>query len=135
MMLNRRPPQLATCWIALMAFLLGALLPSLSQAMQPSPAQTGWVEICTATGMKWLGADGVVVDQPDVPQGLDHHVKHCPFCQFHTDQPALPAADMVLVQAMTSQTITPFLFLAAPATLSAWVVSQPRAPPAFLSLI
>lgn len=114
-------------WVALLAIVMAALAPTVSRALGPDAA-AAWVEICTAQGSRWVAA----ADQGDAGSSdAGHAGEHCPYCSLHL--PVLgtpPAATPVLVLPALAHAV-PAAFLAAPRTLHAWVVAQPRAPPAF----
>lgn len=44
-------------WLTLWALVLGACLPTLSQAVVHATERSNWVEVCTSTGMVWVRAD------------------------------------------------------------------------------
>ena len=51
-------------WIALWAFALAALAPTVSRTLALA-GQPGWVEVCTAAGVRWLRlADGAAAGEP-----------------------------------------------------------------------
>ncbi|WP_137938093.1 DUF2946 domain-containing protein [Chitinivorax sp. B] len=115
-------------WLAILAVLMGALVPTISYAMKTPSAESGWVEVCTANGMKWINTAGALVDSPSsLPS--DHHIKHCPYCNLHTDQADLPPAASLSLPVMPFTSLVPDRFLSAHTTLHAWVAVQPRAPP------
>jgi hypothetical protein len=75
-------------WLALVAILGLALVPTLSHALAASGAGEPWSEICSA-------ASGQV---PSVDAGERHadagvHLGHCPLCGQVGHAPALPPAD------------------------------------------
>ncbi len=108
-------------WIAAFAVLLAALAPALSHAMG-----SGWVEVCTVQGSKWVQVDaGGDAGQTDPA----HAFEHCPYCSLHVPALAVPPVppQPPLVLAPTDE--FPLAFLAAPRTLHAWVNAQSRAPP------
>ncbi|MEZ5645735.1 MAG: DUF2946 family protein [Burkholderiaceae bacterium] len=76
-------------WLAIWVLLVGALLPALSQAAVGGAGKADWVEVCSASSMVWVKADGTQTpgghDTADVSQ-------HCPWCSLH-GAGALPSSD------------------------------------------
>lgn len=113
-----------TVWVAILAMLALALLPTISRAMAYGG---GWTEICTPQGMQWVSADGERAAAP--PDGTSPQVDHCHFCQLAASGTApLPASAPALVLPLTGAE-PPRLFVQAARTLRAWCSAQPRAPP------
>lgn len=116
-----------TAWIALVAMLGFALMPTLARALSFAQGGSGWSEICTPQGMQWVSPDGERQDR--APDGATSHLDHCHFCQLATDGAApLPAAAPAVVLPLAAAE-PPRLFLQAARTLHAWRSAQPRAPP------
>ncbi len=83
--LRRLSPCLT--WIALLAVLAMAWLPTVSRALtHAGGGATAWVEVCTAQGMRLVA---VPVDEP-APGQAAVHLEHCPLCTLAQDQLALP---------------------------------------------
>ena len=126
-------------WIALVAILALALLPTLSQARAHAQAQGagGWAEVCTPQGPKRIAvdADGKLADTvidttaDDTPSGAAH-LQHCPLCALSLDLPVLPPAAPAALPLALASDAPPAAFLHAPRTLHAWRSAQPRGPPA-----
>jgi hypothetical protein len=126
-------------WIALVAILVMALLPTLSHARAHAQGQGagGWAEVCTPQGPKRIAVDAngkladTVIDTAEDSANADAvHLQHCPLCALSLDAPVLPpAAPAALPLALTSDA-SPAAFLHAPRTLHAWRSAQPRGPPA-----
>jgi hypothetical protein len=117
-------------WLALVAVLALALLPTVSHAL-PGNASSSWTEVCTTQGLQRVPTGAAVGDQ-SAPPGVTAHFDHCPFCKLGHDAPPLPQAPLVLSLAAPDGVYLPALFLQAPYGLHAWASAQPRAPP-FLS--
>lgn len=115
-------------WIACVAVLMGSALPVLSHAFQPSQG-AGWVEVCTALGQQLVHVDGEVGEPSKTKQTSDHARQHCPGCSSHAVQLGLPPASSPMLFVPTLRQGLPTLFFAAPRTLFAWSIAQPRAPP------
>lgn len=127
----RRP---ATAWIAILALLAMAMLPTFTQAVTHLRGDsTNWVEVCTPQGMRLVSLNGMAggEDAPteQAPLQAAAHLEHCALCTLLQPLPALPAADVPsLVPALAAHAL-PWLFLHAPHKLHAWRSTQPRGPP------
>ena len=124
-------------WIALVAILSLALLPSLSHAFAHfgvTGAAGGWAEVCTPQGPKRIAidADDKMVDTvvADADALTATHLQHCPLCALQTDAPPLPPAAASPLPLPLASDSPPAAFLHAPHTLHAWRSAQPRGPPA-----
>lgn len=114
-------------WIAVLAILLSALAPSLSQALAAGTG-SNWVEVCTAQGSKWMAA-GEAGTEP-APASA-HVLDHCPYCSLHAPALGLPPVASMPPLLLQRAHEVPRAYLAARRTLHAWVSAQPRAPPLF----
>jgi hypothetical protein len=115
-------------WLALMAVLAMALLPTVTHALALQRGGSAWVEVCTPQGMRL-----VAVDAGDTPAPLQAaaHLEHCPLCALQgVDAGAPPPAPAGMVFLPPGRSGPPPLFLLAPTTLHAWRSAQPRGPPA-----
>ena len=66
-----------TSWLACFAIVLNALAPAISQALAAHDGRSaGWVEICSAAGVRMVAADD------SVPADDATHAA-CPFCVPH----------------------------------------------------
>lgn len=120
-MRKHRAHRRLASWIAALAVLVAALAPALSHAMG-----SGWVEVCTVQGSKWVQVD----DGGDAGQTAPAHAfEHCPYCSLHVPALAVPPVSRQLPLVLAPTDEFPLAFLAAPRTLHAWVSAQPRAPP------
>ncbi len=126
MHLRRRSQRFST-WLALLAMLWMAFAPLASQALGAKQSQA-WIEICGASGAKWIKADPGAPEQQ--PQPGAHPLDHCPYCSVHASALGMPPAALAPLVLSVSQEM-PLAFLAAPRTLHAWRSAQPRGPPAF----
>jgi hypothetical protein len=117
------------CWLALIAVLALALLPTVSRALAAADGQVSWAEVCTPQGMRAvaLAADSGV-DEPS-PAGAGVALEHCPYCATSAVALGMPPAPVTVSRLPALGTELPALFLQAPATLHAWRSAQPRAPP------
>ena len=126
-MLLSQPTRRLISWLALLAVVMAALAPTMSRALGREAA-AAWVEVCTAQGSRWVALDG----QGDAGSSdAGHPGEHCPYCSLHVPVLGTPPADAPVLVLPALVHAVPTAFLAAPRTLHAWVVAQPRAPPAF----
>lgn len=115
-------------WIACLAILAAALMPTVAAAMQAKSSFLG--DICTAAGLK-VGAAPAQTDDGAGTKAA-HHLKHCPYCFTHAGSFGLPPDSAIVLPAAAGRFEHPLLFYRAPRPLFAWTAAQPRAPP-FLS--
>lgn len=118
-----------TAWFALLAILLGMLVPSVARAVAGSiGADVTWVEVCTAQGVRFIA---VPAGESSVPSSLTSHAfqsEHCPFCGSGSTASLPTGTARVLVIESGRDTFPP-LFWHAPRTLHVWSASHPRDPP------
>jgi len=134
-----RPRRALSSWIAILAVLLNALMPTVSVALEnarsPLTARSSnWTEVCSTQGTIWvrLAADGSLIEQTsqrpaDAPASL--HVEHCPYCLTHAASFGLPPAPAwaVPVWPRTARLLPHSALLAQPPV--AWLAPAARAPP------
>lgn len=119
-----------TTWVALLALVLGALAPTVTQAVVSGGDRADWLQVCSVSGMVWVQADtGQVSDPP--PDGnapMSDVSQHCPWCTLHGGAAGLPvvALSFDLPQRLTD---LPPAFYRAPLTATVWAPAQSRAPP------
>ena len=122
-----------TAWLAALAVLWGALMPVLSHAVVAHQAAgTGWVEVCTATGMAWVksaddGAATSANSQQEPASGMA--MTGCDWCATHSPLAGLHAVAQPLAAPLTFGPDAPAAFLHAPRPLFVWATAQSRAPP------
>jgi hypothetical protein len=132
-------------WIACFAILLNALAPSISHALSRMAGPSNMIEICSASGTRWISGDGagaVVAGlagaqfSAETPSTLDSttspllHLEHCPFCMTHAGTFALPSPSTTLFAVQSGHDLFPALFYHSPSPLFSWSAAHPRAPPA-----
>ena len=114
-------------WLALLAMLWGALVPTLAQAAVSGSDRQAWVEVCSASGVLWVRVDGGAASPTGQPGTMADASAHCPWCPLQgaaglppglTMPPPVSAPDGTPAAAFTS---------ARPAAL--WTPAQSRAPP------
>ncbi len=118
-------------WIALLAMLMAALAPAVSQLLQRSTS-AAWVEICRAGGgTAWVAVADLQGEQTPT-KGQPHLLDHCPYCSLQAHAlpllPALPAVTAAPLPGFRE----PAAFLHAPHTAHAWRPAQSRAPPSLV---
>jgi hypothetical protein len=117
-------------WLALVAVLALALLPTLSRAWDGDAAASKThplVEVCTAEGLKMVpSAEGA--DEPSPAHHADAF-ERCAHCVLGA-APVMPLPAVPVWQPadLRAQALPP-LYLQVPHTLHAWACAQPRAPP------
>ena len=122
----RTHTQRRTTWIAVLAILMMAFAPLLSQAFGAN-SSSAWAEVCSVYGTKWVKVDpGTTDPQPSPASG--HPLDHCPYCSLHASTLGMPPAPLVSLPPAVQHAV-PQAFLAAPRTLHAWRTAQARAPP------
>jgi len=125
--------------IAILAVLLNALVPSLSQAFAASHRSSqdragGWVEICASNGAVWIlqAPDGRVLEQtstrPDDVPGPLHEA--CAYCLTHAGSfGLLPVAGLPGVSDQAVGAAPFFFFSTFSDDEPGWIRPAPRAPP------
>lgn len=73
-------------WLALAAMVFGALAPSVSKLLTASSGVI-WVEVCSASGTRWVALGGSDTPRDDAPTASD---QHCGYCVLQQHSPALP---------------------------------------------
>lgn len=115
-----------TAWIAIVAMLALAMIPTLSRAMAFADGSGRWAEVCTPQGMKLVATADSGDEAPQATLQLDP----CGFCSLAGEGAAPLPAMAAAVHLPLHSAEPPALFLHAPRTLHAWSAAQPRAPPA-----
>lgn len=116
-------------WLALVAVLAMALMPSLARAWVSTQAAKGgdWVELCTAEGTRWVQlSEGEPVRQLAMPDA-------CDFCQLQVQLPALPSAPLNWAPPLQPAE-TPAWIGIAPRVQPVWRGASSRGPPEPASL-
>jgi hypothetical protein len=68
-------------WLAIWALLVAALWPALVQAAVGGAGKSDWIEVCSASGMVWVKADGSTEPQDHRAQDKS---QHCDWCSLHS---------------------------------------------------
>lgn len=119
-----------TTWVALLTLVLGALAPTVAQALVTGSDRADWLQVCSVSGMVWVQADtGEVRDQqPDGSAPMSDASQHCPWCTLHGGAAGLPVAH-ALPELAPRLTDLPPAFYRAPLAATVWATAQSRAPP------
>lgn len=128
----RKTSRKLTLWVASVAFLLGALAPSISQWLWGArQQQVAWAEVCTAQGFQRVAiqADQPTSDDKARDSNAAHGDGHCAFCLLLAHGMAPPPAVSSVMPLTQVADVLPFLFLHASRPLHAWSPSLARAPP------
>ena len=82
--------------------LLAVLAPTVSRAMAAQHHSSGWVELCTSTGTRWVQvADDVTPAEQGTASGDNHPLDACGYCLLASERfaPLLPSLPAVLAHA------------------------------------
>lgn len=116
-------------WLALLAMLAMALMPTVSHALALAKAPPGgWTEVCTPQGAQWVALDGSPIGET-VPAGGADHQLDCPYCRPASSLVGLLPTAPLQWQLPIAGNAAPPLFFHAARTLFAWASAQPRGPP------
>lgn len=117
-----------TAWLAVLAMVLGALAPTVAQAVVASSDRAGWVQVCSVSGMIWVQADTGTPssDSPSAP--VADVSMHCPWCTLHGGAADLPPVSL-MAEPLPRQTEPPPDFFRAVTLTGTWAVAHARAPP------
>jgi len=139
--MKTRHHRVISSWIAILAIVLNALMPTVSMALEGGRgggAANGndWIEVCSVQGSTWvrLAADGSLLEQTgqkpkDAPASV--HGEHCLYCLTHAASFALPPVP-ALALSVWSQSAELLLRHEPLALVSvAWRAPAARAPPFF----
>jgi Protein of unknown function (DUF2946) len=118
-----------TAWLAMLALVMGALAPTVTQAMVAGDESADWLEICSVSGMAWVKVDtGEVRDRQSdggAPMGAG---QHCAWCTLHGGTAGLPAVSVVTALPARLTDLPPAFYLA-PMAASVWMPALSRGPP------
>lgn len=128
-MLLSRAHRRFTTWLALLAMVLGALAPTVAQAVVASSDRADWIEVCSVSGIVWVQADpGAAQVDADGTAPMDGVSQHCPWCNLHGGSTGLPPVAL-LADPLPRQTDLPPAFYRAVTLSGVWAPPQARAPP------
>ncbi len=115
-------------WIAILAVLMGAVAPAISQARHKA-GSSDWVYVCTPRGAKWLSAGEPVPDGQAPGSPIAHLFEHCPYCSLHAAGLGMPPATLELAELPHGHAPHRCCVVAAPSRLI-WLGALSRGPPA-----
>ena len=122
--------QRTLTWLALVAVLAMALLPTLSHALSFARGDAGrWAEVCTPQGMRLVAVDDAAGAADATLPTANSHLEHCPLCALGAGAMAPPPAPLAMLWLPLAGAEPPPAFLHAPRTAFAWRSAQPRGPP------
>lgn len=115
----------------MLALVMSALAPTLAHAWVAASDEDQWIEVCSASGMVWLKANGLgAADQgaSDQDAPMADMGKHCPWCSFHGSAAGLPPAVASVKRAPADKDFSPvWVQVYLPAQAQSGI--QARAPP------
>jgi len=117
----------------MLAMALSVLAPPLAQAAVTSMDRSGWIQVCSVSGMFWIQADSVGADDAtSAPEDLPvtSTGMQCPWCQLHSPAAGPPSASASLAMAVAPAPL-PGNAMAAPPPPGVWTGASARAPPRF----
>lgn len=114
-------------WLALLAMLWGALVPTLVQAAVSSSDRQGWVEVCSASGVLWVQVDSGAGSPTGQPGSMADDAAHCPWCPMQGAAGLPPGSALATPVCARGPVPAALFFSASPAAL--WSSAQSRAPP------
>jgi hypothetical protein len=126
----RRPLRTLSACIAILAMLMAALAPTLSQALEAGRGGV-WTEVCSATAATGLLPDDAATGDPAHP-AAPHTTGHCPYCSLHANSTGLPPAEpawSLPVVAGASVVAPP---RDTPLVRMVWVAALSRGPPSLV---
>jgi hypothetical protein len=122
-----RPTHRLVAWLAALALLLGALAPAVAQGLVEARGESGWVQVCSASGMLWVQIDADAgTGAPGEP--MADGAGHCPWCKLGGGATGLPPVQTALVLPDLQGAQPQAHFRSAPLSMGR-VTAQPRAPP------
>lgn len=114
-------------WLALLAVLWGALVPTLAQAAVSGSSRQGWVEVCSASGVMWVRFDGATASSTGQSAPMADASAHCPWCPMQGAAGLLP--ELALVVPVSGQGPVPTTAFTSAHPASVWSSAHSRAPP------
>jgi hypothetical protein len=99
-----------------------ALAPGLSHALAYASGKSGWIEICTNSGSKWIAADASQSSKAGMGQAP------CPYCSQASHAPVVPTSSLSWLPPALQSFLVSFIpqpFLAS----VTWLSARARAPP------
>ena len=113
-------------WLAMLAMLMGALAPAVAQAVVVSQGGNGWVQVCSASGMVWVKADGL--EDPAASKPMADASRHCPWCSLQGAAGLPPAPGLQATRPIQPNDVPQPRIRSAAASVP-WPAALSRAPP------
>ena len=117
-----------TAWLAMLAMVMSALAPTVSQAVVMSSDRADWLEVCTTTGVMWVKADSATTDEGTLP--MVGHEQGCDICT-HTVTGAPPVLLGIDTAVIAPPSAQPHARVSSAHPAVLWAPAQSRAPPLF----
>jgi hypothetical protein len=117
-----------TAWLAMLALVMSALAPTVSQAVVMSSDRADWLEVCTTTGVMWVKADSAATDDGTMP--MIGHEQGCDICN-HSVTGAPPIGFGLSAPTLDTEFSLPSAPFAHALARAPWASAQSRAPPLF----
>ncbi|QBE65072.1 DUF2946 domain-containing protein [Pseudoduganella lutea] len=119
-------------WLAFIAVLAAALMPSVSRALASDRAgNIMMAEICAPSGMNYAAMSDAAMAAAGMVEPDDKRMGHmddCAWCRLQADTPALPGTVLAVAPGEIAAPRPP-LFYHSPTPLFTWAAAQPRGPP------
>ena len=114
-------------WLAVIAILMGAVAPTVSQALSSKTSSVDYTYVCSASGMKAVefSSDHSKDSQSDHKQAMG---EHCGYCVFQGTYFA-PTESSIRFDLSILASFYPELYYQSPKPLIAWVKLPSQAPP------
>ncbi|MBU4518359.1 MAG: DUF2946 domain-containing protein [Gammaproteobacteria bacterium] len=117
-----------TSWLAMLVMVFGVLAPAVAQAMVASSDRADWVEVCSASGMLWVKADGSGAVDAGMDEPMSDASQHCPWCNLHGGAAGLPpVAHVAGFLDAPADPVPAFSRASEPSAV--WAAPQARGPP------
>lgn len=112
----------------MLVMVFGALAPAVAQAMVASSDRAEWVEVCSASGMLWVKADGSGAGDAGMDEPMSDASQHCPWCSLHGGAAGLPPLRQLAGFADALSDPVP-VYSRSVALSGIWASPQARGPP------
>lgn len=126
--MRRGARRLFYLWTAVFAVLMGALAPTITQAMH-GPADSNHFPICTQAGSNPPASDAATPGGKKGAPDAQHACEHCPCCSLHAAGLGMPPAPFEPPALPLAHAIH-WRYSAATPTLDFWSDALSRGPPA-----
>lgn len=125
-----QPRQHPLIWLALVATLALALLPTVSHGLAHARGgAAAWAEVCTPQGLRSVELAAAAPDGDDAPLPAPAPGEHCPLCPLAAHHPGLPPASVHIGVPLRFDAVRVSTADQAHRPLPVWRHAQPRGPP------